>query len=128
MAYYAANPDFWCSDRIYETADPPMALELFNRCGTTACIAGHTLCCMNEEDIQDGDIHDVACAGLGLDDEEANFLFYGSWAEESLDNITRIEAVAYLDECIKEKRIIFWRESRAGARTLPTFLPKHRVS
>lgn len=77
-------------------------------CGTACCIAGHVVLAAGEEVPKQHSVADRAAALLfgdysfGADDH----LFYGYWSDAALDEITRAEAVAYLDKCIAAGEIV----------------------
>lgn len=80
----------------------------YDTCGSTACIAGHTVGLAGR---RRGASHVVQEARelLGISEADATYLFQGFWSNRAghhLKHITKKETVAYLDKCIRAGRIV----------------------
>ena len=92
-----------------------LAAAQYGECGTTACIAGHTVGQAHLMGLECDaySIQDQARKFLNLTEEESDFLFYAiwhhsaslnSWGERStnLTIVTREDVVEYLDKCLAD--------------------------
>lgn len=87
-----------------------------NDCGTAMCIAGYAAVRSGESFTVFDDlgwefsgrknVKYVAAEYLGLDPNEANYVFLGHWSDQSLlSRITKDEALKYLDKVIESGRV-----------------------
>lgn len=94
-----------------ESGSLALPQDCYGTCGTTACIAGHAV---NGEELlpeeRTGfnypDYHRAAARLLGITDREAYRVFYGGWVYYFPSDITRQDAIDYLDRCIEAGRVL----------------------
>jgi hypothetical protein len=103
--FFAPCDDEW--DDLVEVGDPSQVPHLLKTCGTAACIAGHVVA-LGPRYRGTNTFDGLAQKRLGLTQEDAFYLFQGEWSEHGwrLEDITREETVAYLDECIAAGEIV----------------------
>lgn len=104
--YYRDEEDDFKFER--ETISVKEALD----CGTVGCIAGDYALMRGKTinmmgDTVDGiSVPEFATLGLELDEQQANYLFYGKWTDHSAKEITKKETLDYLDRCIEAKELL----------------------
>lgn len=112
MGDFLIDPDEWIDPYNEEMGDYVTPNEAMD-CGTAGCIAGSYALMRAErvsvgfELVNDGThVQDFAQQGLGLTDDEVEKVFLGKWTTTPLTDITRKEALDYLDKCIEAKKIV----------------------
>lgn len=73
-------------------------------CGTSACLAGW--CVLLGKGGEDRTANSFARDWLEIEEEEAYWMFQGLWSDKPIEHITKLDALAYLDDCIEAGAVL----------------------